>query len=212
MIKNAYLLGGIISFWVKNQKRKKKMNKGNVRFQDSFNWSEWTFIPAHVEDESRKVKWTACHPDSRHRDKGTRTATINPETAAQSAHDSCCCVCFWHWSCRVSALYFIQRSNALDSKLDPCFTVFQTVKLLTTINSKTTSDWMERQFCQTTVGSGSTDLEHHQGCVSVVRRWACASSLVLQPVTRPWATLSCVCFLRKEWKHPSRMVRKWGSN
>lgn len=80
------------------------------------------------------------HPDSQtQRDKGTQTATINPETAAQSTHDSCC-VCFtWHWSC-CSPLYFIRGSNALDSKLDPCFTVFQTVKLLTAINSKTTSD------------------------------------------------------------------------
>ena len=84
---------------------------------------------------------TTQTPNTDLRDKGTQTATINPETAAQSTHDSCCCVCFtWHWSCRVSTLYFIRGSNALDSKLDPCFTVFQTVKLLTAINSKTTSD------------------------------------------------------------------------
>jgi len=69
---------------------------------------------------------------------------------------------------------------------------------------------MERQFYSSWHDEfpGSTDLEHHEGCLSyVVRRWACASPLVLQPVIGPWATVSCV-LPQERVETPSRMVRK----
>ena len=134
-------------------------------------------LSAHIERWIEEGKMDAHHPESKHRPErqSTQAATINPETIIPPrAHRIHADVSVSLGSgLAVSTLYFIRGSNALDSKLDPCFIVFQTVKPLIAINSKITSDWMERQFCSSWHNEfpSSMDLEHHEGCLScVVRR------------------------------------------
>jgi len=101
-------------------------------------------LSAHVERGIKEGKIDVHHPDSKHRpeSQSTQTATINRETVipprAHRIHADASVPP--GTGLAVSTLYFIRRSNALDSKLDPCFIVFQTVKPLTAINSKITSD------------------------------------------------------------------------
>lgn len=122
--KNAYLLGVHHFIPSEELKKEKKWTRAMLGFR-TLQCGQSEHLSAHVERWIEEGKIDAHHPDSKHRpeSQSTQIATINRETVIPPrAHRIHADVSVPPGTgLAVSTLYFIRRSNALDSKLDSLF-------------------------------------------------------------------------------------------